>query len=60
MLIDGGAGLNLLSQEAFKKLQVPPKRLKSSLPFYGVTPGHTLPLGQVELPITFGSQDNAA
>ena len=58
MLIDEGAGLNLLSQEAFKKLQVPSRRLKPSLPFYGVTPGHTLPLEQVELPVTFGSRDN--
>ena len=38
---------------------MPPRRLKSSLPFYQVTPGHTLPLGQVELPITFGSWDNS-
>ena len=37
---------------------MPLKRLKLSLPFYGVTPGHTLPLGQVELPITFESRDN--
>jgi hypothetical protein len=58
VLIDGGVGLNLLSREAFKKLQVPSKCLKSLLPFYGVTLGHTLPLGQVELPVTFGSQDN--
>ncbi|XP_062182153.1 uncharacterized protein LOC133886478 [Phragmites australis] len=50
--------MNLLSQEAFKKLQVPPKHLKPSLPFYGVTPGYTLPLGQVELPVIFGSRDN--
>ena len=35
VLIDGGACMILLSQEAFKKLQVPPKRLKPSLPFYG-------------------------
>ena len=52
VLIDGGAGLNLLSKEAFEKLQVPSRRLKPSLPFYGVTPG------QVELPVTFGSRDN--
>ena len=58
VLIDGGAGLNLLSKEAFEKLQVPFRRLKPSLPFYRVTPGHSLPLGQVKLPVTFGSRDN--
>ena len=37
---------------------MPSRRLKPSLPFYGVTPGHSLPLGQVELPVTLGSRDN--
>ena len=30
VLIDGGAGLNLLSKEAFEKLQVSSKRLRPS------------------------------
>ena len=37
---------------------MPSRHLKPSLPFYGVTPGHTLPLGKVELPVTFRSRDN--
>ena len=32
-LIDGGAGLNLLSVEAFSLLHVPPERLNLSKPF---------------------------
>ena len=53
-LIDGGAGLNVLSVEAFDKLGVPCDRLRAMEPFTGVTDGSTTPIGQVRLPITFG------
>jgi hypothetical protein len=57
-LIDGGAGLNIISVEVFEKMQVPYHRLMPTLPFFGVTEGSTMPIGQVHLPITFGTRDN--
>jgi hypothetical protein len=57
-LIDGGAGLNIISVEAFEKMQVPYHRLMPTRPFFGVTKGSTTPIGQVRLPITFGTRDN--
>ena len=57
-LIDGGAGLNVLSVETFNNLQVPYSQLQPTKPFYGVTDGSTVPIGQVRLPVTFGARDN--
>ena len=57
-LIDGGAGLNLLSVEAFSLLHVPLERLGLSKPFTGVGGGAAHPLGQIRLPVTFGARDN--
>ena len=57
-LIDGGAGLNVLSVDTFEVLQVPYERLMPTRPFSGVTDGSTLPLGQVRLPVTFGTYKN--
>jgi hypothetical protein len=57
-LIDGGAGLNVLSIETFDKLKVPYERLMPTRPFSGVTDGSILPLGQVRLPVTFGTRKN--
>lgn len=53
-LIDGGAGLNVLSVETFNNLQVPYNQLLPTKPFLGVTDGSTVPIGQVHLPVTFG------
>ena len=57
-LIDGGAGLNVISVEIFAKLQVPYESLMPTRPFSGVTEGTTLPIGQVRLPVTFGTREN--
>jgi hypothetical protein len=57
-LIDGGAGLNIISFEVFKKMQVPYHRLMPTRSFFGVTEGSTMPIGQVRLPVTFGTRDN--
>ena len=54
-LIDGGAGLNLLSAEAFSLLHVPLERLGLSKPFMGVGGGAAHSLGQIRLPVTFGT-----
>jgi hypothetical protein len=57
-LIEGGAGLNIISVEIFEKMQVPYHRLMLTRPFFGVTEGSTTPSGQVCLPVTFGTRDN--
>jgi hypothetical protein len=56
--IDRGAGLNIISVEVFEKMRVPYHRLMPTRPFFGVTEGSTTPIGQVRLPITFGTRDN--
>jgi hypothetical protein len=58
VLIDGEAGLNLLSPEVFHKMQIEERKLLPSMPFYGVTDGKMIPLGQIELPVMFGERDN--
>jgi hypothetical protein len=57
-LIDGRAGLNIISVEVFEKMQVLYQRLMPTRPFFGVTEGSTTPIGQVRLPVTFGTRDN--
>jgi hypothetical protein len=57
-LIDGGAGLSNISIEIFETMQVPYHRLMPTRPFFGVTKGSTMPIGQVCLPVTFGTRDN--
>jgi hypothetical protein len=57
-LIDGGAGLNIISVEVFEKMQVPYHWLMLTRPFFGVREGSTMPIEQVRLPITFGTRDN--
>jgi hypothetical protein len=57
-LIDGGASLNIISIEVFEKMQVPYHRLMPTRPFFRVTEGSTMPIGQVRLPVTVGTWDN--
>ena len=57
-LVNGGAGLNMLSIDNFKLMQVLYERLMPTRPFCGVNAGSTIPLGQVCLPVTFGSREN--
>ena len=57
-LIDGGAGLNVLSVKMFDSPQVSYDQLQPTKPFSGVTDGSTTPLGQVRLPVTFGERNN--
>jgi hypothetical protein len=44
-LIDGGAGLKIISVEVFEKMQVPYHRLMPTRPFFEVTEGSTTPIG---------------
>jgi hypothetical protein len=58
VLIDGGAGLNVISHAAFKQLQIPGSRLGPSRPFSGVGAQPVYPLGSITLPVTFGTEEN--
>ncbi|XP_034580880.1 uncharacterized protein [Setaria viridis] len=58
VLIDDGAGLNLLSPQVLHLMQVGAWQLIPSHPFYRVTKGKTTPLGKIELPVTFGDRNN--
>ena len=57
-LINGGAGLNVLSVETFDNLQVSYDQLQPTKPVSGVTDGSIVPIGQVRLPVTFGQHNN--
>jgi hypothetical protein len=58
VLIDGGAGLNVISHAAFKQLQIPGSRLGPSRPFSGVGPQPVYPLGSIALQVTFETEEN--
>jgi hypothetical protein len=58
VLIDGGAGLNVISHAAFKQLQIPGSRLGPSRPFSGVGPQPVYLLGSIALTVTFGAEEN--
>jgi hypothetical protein len=47
VLIDGGAGLNVISHAAFRQLQIPGSRLGPSHPFSGVGAQPVYPLGSI-------------
>jgi hypothetical protein len=58
VLIDGGAGLNVISHAAFKQLQIPGSQLGPSRPFSKVGPQPVYPLKSIALPVTFGTEEN--
>ena len=58
MLVDGGAGLNLISPAVIEKLQIPNGDLEETGTFQGVNTGRSQPKGKVTLPVTFGSDLN--
>ena len=51
MLVDGGAGLNLISPVVIKSLQIPDGDLEEMGTFQGVNPGKSQPMGKVTLPV---------
>nr|CAD39796.2 OSJNBa0071G03.9 [Oryza sativa Japonica Group] len=59
-LIDGGSALNILFTKTLDDMQIPRTELKpSNAPFHGVIPGlSATPLGQITLPVTFGTREN--
>jgi hypothetical protein len=58
VLINGGAGLNVISHATFKQLQIPESQLGPSRPFSGLGPQPVCPLGSIALPVTFGTEEN--
>ena len=58
VLVDGGAGFNVISYATFKQLQIPESKLAPSHPFSGVGPQSVFHLGSITLPVTFGTKEN--
>jgi hypothetical protein len=58
VLIDCGAGLNVISHAAFRQLQIPGSRLGPSRPFSRVGAQPVYPLGSITLPVTFRTEEN--
>jgi hypothetical protein len=58
VLIDEGAGLNVISHATFKQLQIPRSRLGPSRQFSGVGPQPVYLLESIALLVTFGTVEN--
>ena len=58
--MDGGSGLNIMYAKTLNVMGVDRTHLHPiRAPFHGVVPGkQAMPLGQINLPITFGDQFN--
>ena len=58
--MDGGSGLNILYVDTLDAMRIPWLELRPvSSPFHGVILGmQAYPLGQIELPVTFGDRAN--
>jgi hypothetical protein len=61
VLIDGGAGLNIIFSKTLRKIGLDFVRLitPTGIPLYGIVPSKaSIPLRQITLPVTFGTQSN--
>jgi hypothetical protein len=60
VLIDGGSSLNILFLMTFDQIELSRSALRPSrAPFHGMVPKATAtPIGQIILPMTFGTQEN--
>jgi hypothetical protein len=61
VLIDGGARLNIIFSEMLRKMGLDFAGLitPTGIPFYGIVPSKVvMPLGQITLPVMFGTQAN--
>jgi hypothetical protein len=60
VLMDGGSGINVLYASTLDDMGIPRSQLRlSTAPFHEVIPGmEVLPIGQIDLPITFGDLRN--
>jgi hypothetical protein len=61
VLIDGGAGFNIIFLETLRKMGLEFTRMitPTSVPFYRIVPGKAaMPLGPITLPVTFETPSN--
>jgi hypothetical protein len=60
VLMDGGSSLNIIYAETLELLGVDRSEVRvGAAPFHGIAPGkRILPLGQIDLPICFGTPSN--
>jgi hypothetical protein len=60
VLVDGGSSLNLLFLKSFDQMGLSRSLLHPSwAPFHGIVPGiAAVPIGQISLPIIFGTREN--
>jgi hypothetical protein len=60
VVMDGGSRIKVLYASTLDEMGIPRSVLRpSTAPFHGVVPGiEVLPLGQIDLPITFGDVRN--
>ena len=60
VLMDGGSGLNILYVDTLDAMHIPRSKLcPASSPFHGmISRAQAYPLGQIDLPITFGDRAN--
>ena len=58
--MDGGSGLNIMYAEMLNAMGIDRARIRpTGVPFHGVVPGkQAMPLGQIDLPVTFGDSTN--
>ena len=56
----GGSGLNIMYAETLDAMGIDRSRVQpTGVPFHGIMPGkQAVPLGQIDLPITFGDLTN--
>ena len=60
VLMDGGSGLNIMYARMLDAMGIDRSRIRPiGAPFHGMLPGkQAMPLGQIDLPITFGNPTN--
>jgi hypothetical protein len=60
VLMDGGSSLNIIYAETLGLLGIDLSTIRAgAAPFHGIVPGkHVLPLGQLDLPVCFGTPSN--
>jgi hypothetical protein len=60
VLMDGGSSLNIIYAETLELLGIGLSTIRAgAAPFHGIVPGkRVLPLGQIDLPVCFGTPSN--
>ena len=60
VLMDGGSGLNIMYAEMLDAMGIDRSRIRpTGAPFHDIVPRkQAVPLGQIDLPITFGGPSN--